>query len=59
MATTVWDDPGQRVNVSGTRVTEAELSMSGMGPREGNWVVCNEDVSLCAIVVGVCMILPR
>ena len=46
MATTVWDDPGQRVNVSGTRVTEAEVLVSGTGPREGNWVVCNEEREL-------------
>jgi hypothetical protein len=31
---------------------EAEVLMSGTDPREGNWVVCNEDVCLCAIVVG-------
>ena len=59
MATTVWDDPGQRVNVSGTRETEAEVLVSGTGPKEENWVVCDEDVSLCAIVGGVWMILPR
>jgi len=59
MATTVWDDLEQRVNVSGTRMTEAEVLVSGTGPREGNWVVCNEDVSLCVIIGGVRIILPR
>ena len=39
-ATTVWDDPGKRVNVSGKRVTDAEVLVSGTGPREANWVVC-------------------
>jgi hypothetical protein len=33
--------------------------VSGTGPREGNWVVCNEGVCLCVIVVGVWMILPH
>jgi len=30
--------------------------VSGTGPRKGNWVVCNEDVSLRRIVVSVWMV---